>query len=80
MRRYNLAEAKARFSELVARAAAGEEVEITRHGKPAARLSPAQRCAKPIDLAALQAVTEAMPWQDEGAEAFIRRLRDDARY
>lgn len=38
MRTVALAEAKDRFSEFVAAAAAGEEIIITRHGKPAAKL------------------------------------------
>lgn len=33
-------EAKAQFSALVARAEAGEEIVISRHGRPAARLLP----------------------------------------
>ena len=37
---YTVAEAKARLSELLARAAAGEEVHITRHGKPYAVIGP----------------------------------------
>lgn len=37
---YTVAEAKARFSELLARAAAGEELRITRHGKPYAVIGP----------------------------------------
>jgi prevent-host-death family protein len=36
----NIAKAKAKLSELVARAEAGEEVVITRHGKPAVTLTP----------------------------------------
>lgn len=36
-----VAEAKARFSELVKRAQAGEEIVVTRHGKPVARVVPA---------------------------------------
>jgi prevent-host-death family protein len=36
----NLYEAKTHLSELVQRAAAGEEIIIARHGKPAARLVP----------------------------------------
>jgi prevent-host-death family protein len=35
-----VAEAKAKFSELVKRAEAGEEVLVTRHGKVVARLVP----------------------------------------
>ena len=37
----NIAEAKAKLSELVARAEAGEEVIIARDGKPAVTLKPA---------------------------------------
>ena len=36
---FSLADAKARLSELVQRAEAGEEITIKRHGKPVARLS-----------------------------------------
>ena len=35
----NIAEAKSKLSELVARAEAGEEVVIARNGKPAARIT-----------------------------------------
>ncbi len=35
----NIAEAKAKLSELVARAEAGEEVVIARHGKPVVTLT-----------------------------------------
>ncbi len=35
-----VAEAKARFSELVKRAQAGEEIVVTRRGKPVARVMP----------------------------------------
>lgn len=47
---FSLADAKARLSELVHRAEAGEEITIKRHGKPVARLSPfARRDAKDIE-------------------------------
>jgi prevent-host-death family protein len=36
----NVAEAKAKLSELIARAEAGEEVIIARHGKPVVILTP----------------------------------------
>lgn len=39
----NIAEAKARLSELVERAASGEEILIARHHKPVARLVPVAR-------------------------------------
>ena len=36
-----VSEAKAQFSQLLERVAAGEEITITRNGRPAARLVPA---------------------------------------
>lgn len=34
-----IAEAKARFADLIRRAEAGEEIELTRYGRPVARLT-----------------------------------------
>jgi prevent-host-death family protein len=76
----NLAEAKARLSELVDRAAAGEPVEILRRGKPAARLVAARKAKKKVALDILEAATKDAPKQRESARKFIRRMRDDARY
>jgi prevent-host-death family protein len=75
-----LAEAKAHLSELVSRAAAGESIEITRRGKTVARLVPAEAPRKPIDAAALRAITDGMPEQTETAGDFVRRMRDEDRY
>ncbi|MFI4976217.1 MAG: type II toxin-antitoxin system Phd/YefM family antitoxin [Caulobacterales bacterium] len=75
-----LADAKARLSELVARAAQGDSVRITRRGKPVAQLGPLPSARKPVELAALQAVTDAMPLQTETAAETVRRMRDEARY
>jgi prevent-host-death family protein len=43
----NLYEAKTRLSELVDRAAAGEEIVIAKAGSPKARLVPLPRIGKP---------------------------------
>jgi prevent-host-death family protein len=80
MRKVNLAEAKARLSELVAIAAAGEPVCILRRGKAVAQLIAAERERKPIDPSVLRALTDPMPLQGETAGDFIRRMRDDERY
>ncbi len=48
-------EAKNRLSELLERAAQGEEVVITKHGKPAARLTPVRRAMGPEAVADLMA-------------------------
>ncbi len=76
----SVADAKARLSELLDRASQGEEVVITRHGKPVARLVPTERPRKPIDIEALRAFTASMPRQSECAGDFIRRMRDEDRY
>jgi antitoxin (DNA-binding transcriptional repressor) of toxin-antitoxin stability system len=76
----SLADAKARLSELVARAEKGEEVCITRRGKPVVKLSRLEAPKKPIDFEAIRKIRESMPMQEESTADFIRRMRDDARY
>ena len=76
----SLAEAKARLSELVERAASGETVCITRRGKPVAQLTAAPRPRKRVDAAALKALTDTMQPQPESAAAAVRRMRDSDRY
>jgi prevent-host-death family protein len=76
----SLADAKAHLSELVERAAAGDTVCITRRGKPVALITAVDKPRKRIDLAALRALTDAMPRQPESAGRFVRRMRDQDRY
>jgi prevent-host-death family protein len=76
----NLADAKARLSELVDRVEAGDSIDITRRGKPVARLTSVARPRKRIDIAMLQALTAAMPTQAEGAADLVRSMRDGDRY
>ncbi|HXT81260.1 MAG TPA: type II toxin-antitoxin system prevent-host-death family antitoxin [Acetobacteraceae bacterium] len=76
----NITEAKAHLSKLVVRAASGEIVRITRRGKTVAQLISAEAVRKPIDVAAVRAIVEAMPMQNEPARKFIRRMRNEARY
>lgn len=80
MEDFPLAEAKARLSELVERAARGEPVGITRRGKPVARITGAERQLKPINLEALRALTAPMPMQPEPARNWLRSVRDELRY
>lgn len=75
-----LAEAKAHLSELIKRAIGGESVRITRRGKPVARITGIDRERKPIDLAGLRALTDAMPLQKEPTRSWLRSVRDDSRY
>ncbi len=76
----NLADAKAHLSELVDRVQAGDTIDITRRGRPVARLTAVARPRKRIDLAMLQALTAAMPPQDERASDLVRSMRDGDRY
>ncbi len=45
-----VSEAKAKFSELIRRVEAGEEIVLTRNGKPVARLSEAKDRPHPGEL------------------------------
>lgn len=80
MRQVSVAEAQAKFSELLDEAERGEPVEITRLGKVVARLVATQPARKPVDVDALRALTSTMTFQEESAGEFMRRLRDEERY
>jgi prevent-host-death family protein len=80
MEELTLARAKAHLSELVERAARGEPIRITRRGKAVARLTGIERRRKPVDLGALQALTQSMPMQPAPVRSWLRSVRDDSRY
>ena len=80
MKRVTLADAKAHLSRLVEEAAAGESVCITRRGKAVAQITAVDTPRKRVDVAALRAMTDAMPVQPKTARDFIRRMRDEDRY
>ncbi len=75
-----LADAKARLSELVDRVEAGDSIDITRRGKPVARLTAVTKPRQPIDAAALRALTATMSPQPESAAELVRAMRDADRY
>ena len=76
----NLADAKAHLSELVDRVEAGDSINITRRGKPVARLTAVASQRKPIDAAMLKALTAAMPAQTQSAVELVRSMREGDRY
>ena len=80
MTEVGVAEAKARLSELLDRVERGEEVVITRRGKPVARVSGVARKLEPIDFAAIRELRESLPLQEESGGDFMRRMRDQERY
>lgn len=80
MEAINLADAKAHLSELVDRVEAGDSIDITRRGKPVARLTAIAGPRKPIDATVLQSLTSTMSPQSQGAADLVRSMRDGDRY
>lgn len=76
----NLADAKARFSEVVDRAVAGESVDILRRGKLVARVVSVERELKKVDVERLRALTATLPYQTQSSVEFLREMRDEDRY
>ena len=76
----SLAEAKAHLSELVDRVQAGDSIDITRRGKPVARLAAVAGPRRRVDARLLRALTASMPAQAEGAADLVRAMRDGDRY
>jgi prevent-host-death family protein len=75
-----LADAKAHLSALVERAAQGEDVRITRRGKPVAQITGLGRPRKPVDLEFLRDLTKGMTSSRAPASEWIRQMRDEERY
>jgi prevent-host-death family protein len=86
MSAYSVAEAKNNLPKLLDRVLAGEEVTITRRGKPIVRLvaevgarSPIDRPNSPYDIEWLKRHLVTPKTQVESGE-LLRRMRDDYRY
>jgi antitoxin (DNA-binding transcriptional repressor) of toxin-antitoxin stability system len=73
----NLAHAKAHLSELLDKVEAGEEVIVTRHGKPVAHIRQAVSPKKPLDFEALAAFRATLPAQLGSSAELIRKMRDE---
>jgi len=74
----NLATAKAQLSELIGRAENGEEVVITRHGRPVARVVPAIPVKQPVPLERLAELRKSLPpWEGRSSAKLLRELRDE---
>ncbi len=72
-----LVEAKTRLSELLDKVAGGEEVVITRHGRPAARIAAISPPKQPVpDLSAFRA---KMPRWRKPSHVLLREMRDEER-
>lgn len=71
-----VAEAKAHLSELLARVESGEELVITRRGRPVANLSPVRPAKRPPDWQAIRAFRESMPAVETSTTDLVREMRD----
>lgn len=70
----SVAEAKAQFSEVLRRAAAGEVIEVTRYGKTIARIGPAEEASPLPRIGALagQFTYDGPPdWTDEEIDEML---------
>jgi prevent-host-death family protein len=79
-RTVSVAEAKARLSELVTAAEAGDDVVITKRGKPVAQLTGMRTLKRPVDLKWLRSRTSTMPASTTDSADAVRRIRDAERY
>jgi prevent-host-death family protein len=73
---YSVAEAKSGLSELLDRVEAGEEILITRRGRPIARVESAEVARKKLPLPSLQALRATQPKAKTPIAVLIRQLRD----
>ena len=76
----SVAEARARFSELLDKVEAGETVVITRRGQPIADLSAHRRPRKRIDVEWLREQTAKIPYSPVDSGDLLREMRNDYRY
>ena len=79
MSRHSIVEAKSRLSELIDRVLRGEEIVVTRHGRPVVKLRPISPAVERITLKAIDWLAERrvgrrMPRKD--AAAVVRSMHD----
>jgi prevent-host-death family protein len=71
MTQVNVAEAKARLSDLLERAAAGEEIVIAKNGRPKARLVPVSERDQPRQFGRWEGHDVFRPgWDDDLTDDF----------
>lgn len=76
----SVAEARARFSELLDAVEAGETVVITRRGEPIADLSAHRKPRAKRDLSWLRDEVAKIPYSDTDSGDLLREMRNDYRY
>ncbi|MBV9570113.1 MAG: type II toxin-antitoxin system prevent-host-death family antitoxin [Alphaproteobacteria bacterium] len=79
METVSLANAKAQLSKLIDRVETGEEVVITRHGRPVARVTAVEQPKRPIDFDALARIRKSNPPLRKSSAKLLREMRDEER-
>lgn len=82
MPNYSVATTKDQLSRLIDKALAGEQVVITRHGKPTVELRVIEAEAEAAPSKAeiyeqLRQFRATLPFSEESSAALIRRMRDE---
>ncbi len=78
MQKVSVRETREKLSNLLDAVAAGEEITILRHGRPAARLTaPEPETVRFADRSEFRA---SLPATKENAAAAVRKLRDEERF
>lgn len=71
-----LAEAKTHLSHLLDQVEAGEEVVITRHGLPIARITPVEKPKQPVKP--LAEFRRRMPGWSKSSAELLREMREES--
>lgn len=75
MNTVSLTQARAKLSEILNRVESGEEIVVTRHGRPIARISAVRAPKKP--LKSLAAFRATMPRWSKPSAKLLREMRDE---
>ena len=73
----NLATAKTQVEQLINKVEAGEEVVITRHGRPVPPVVPAIPVKQPVPLERLAKLRKNFPARKGSSAKALRELRDE---
>lgn len=77
MTRMTVANAKAHFSEMLDQVEAGEEIVITKHGQPVARIVGLHMKQKPLPKKKLEAFRASLPSGQTPSAVLLRQLREE---
>jgi len=80
MNTVSVAEAKAHLSELLNQVETGEEIVITRRGRPVARISPEKKPLNPLPLPSLAEFRASQLDSQTSSLDILLALRQEARY